>query len=122
MPGTRVALEVGSYAVDPALLIVASTLISVSTVCLTVIILVLSVERSDRVEAIRALAPVLLLTRAARNWRNERGARSRHRTGRQVAARHGSDTPLVDGSCPLGTVPKRTSVRKTVQRTKSTRP
>jgi hypothetical protein len=94
----------------------------VSTVCLTVIILVLSVERSDRVEAIRALAPVLSLTRAARNWRNERGARSRDRTGRQVAARHDSDTPLVDGRCPLGTMPQRTSVRKTVQRIKSTRP
>jgi hypothetical protein len=93
MPGTRVALEVGSYAVDPALLIVATTFLSVLSVCLTVIILVLSVERSDRVEAIRALAPVLSLTRAARNWRNERGARSHDRTGRQLASRHDSDTP-----------------------------
>jgi len=62
MPGTGVALAVGSYA-GQALMIVAVTVLPV---CLTVIALVLLVEPRDRVQAIRELAPVLLFSRTRR--------------------------------------------------------
>jgi hypothetical protein len=59
---TEVALEVAAYAADPTALITTITVLSMLTVpivCLTVIVLVLTVARSDRVEAIKILAPAL---------------------------------------------------------------
>jgi hypothetical protein len=90
MSGTRVALEVGSFAVDQALLIAAIAFLSALSVCLTVIILVMSVERSDRVKAIRALAPVLSRTRVSRNRRNGRGVQPHDRAGRRAASESNS--------------------------------
>lgn len=73
MSGTRIALEAGSYAAGQTLLIVGVLSLSTFIICLTVIILVLSVGRPDRVEAIKALAPVLSRTKSAGSWRDKGG-------------------------------------------------
>jgi hypothetical protein len=90
MSGTRVALEAGSFAVDQALLIAAMTFLSALSVCLTVIILVLSVERSDRVKAIKALAPVLSRTKVSRTRRGGRGAQPHDRARRRATSESNS--------------------------------
>lgn len=82
MPATSGALEIGSYAASQALLIAAITFFSVLAVCSTVILLVLLAEPGDRLEAIRALAPTLPLSRAPRSQRGGPRARSGRCSGR----------------------------------------
>jgi hypothetical protein len=67
--GAQVASVVGVH----AWLILAVVAVPILLVCVTAIIMVLSVEPADRVTAIKALAPVLALTKASDSFQRELG-------------------------------------------------
>lgn len=70
-------------------LALAAVVVPVALVCATVVVLVLSVERGKRVDAIRALPPVVA---ALRGW-STRGTRSIERGPRGAGVKPGGQTP-----------------------------
>jgi hypothetical protein len=81
MYGTGEALELSSVAEGHAWLVVALVALSVLPICATAIILVLSVDRRDRVRAIEALAPVLSRARLSWKYRSESGPQEWRQAG-----------------------------------------
>lgn len=82
---SKAAIDLGSIAGHTWLIFVVGPVAVGLLVCVTSIVLVYSVDRSDRVKAIKALAPLFFLVRPARSIRPKRSI------DRRLSARHQSD-------------------------------